>query len=309
GEISFPTDGQEYGHNLNCSWIIKSLPDTVIKINFISFNTEKDYDNLLIWDGKNDGSQLLGNFSGNTIHKNQMSSSNYVYLQFLSDESTSGVGFRILWQQILNKGCEKNEFECDKKCLTVDKRCNGNYDCQDKTDETCECEYAGKMYSYGAQIPDVCASLICKHGMWYPSGYINQDCSECTLYNDPHIKAYEDLYYDWHGQCNYSITQEGKSYTPDFALYGKFDQCLRGISNPTCIGEFVYKDSDTLSVSFGSTMDQKENNIMHITVNGFSQLVNSSSFALGLEVGNTKQHVLAWVAGGCLRILGTKGLM
>lgn len=75
------------------------------------FQTELGYDILEIHDGPNLLSPLIGSFNGTQVPQFLFSSSNFLYLLFITDNSRSNVGFKILyeskleakWGDIVNK--------------------------------------------------------------------------------------------------------------------------------------------------------------------------------------------------------------
>lgn len=62
------------------------------------FQTELGYDILEIHDGPNLLSSLIGSFNGTQVPQFLFSSSNFLYLLFITDNSRSNVGFKILYE-------------------------------------------------------------------------------------------------------------------------------------------------------------------------------------------------------------------
>lgn len=62
------------------------------------FQTELGYDILEIHDGPNLLSPLIGSFNGTQVPQFLFSSSNFLYLLFITDNSRSNVGFKILYE-------------------------------------------------------------------------------------------------------------------------------------------------------------------------------------------------------------------
>ncbi|CAL4062946.1 unnamed protein product, partial [Meganyctiphanes norvegica] len=273
GVLLHPIGSDNYANNKVCEWMIISPNGTNITLTFEMVDTQLDIDFLTIWDGDSDKSSKLAMISGPFDIPQLTSSSNYLYLRFTTDDSVTATGFKIMWKA--NTGV---------------------------------CSYNSIVYNEDEALPNVCVGLICKGGKWLPNGQINSQCSECTVYNDPHFKTFMNVRYDWHGHCNYSITQRGKSMSPDLALFGKFDECLSNVPNPTCLGELVYKDSEDVFVEFGASVIQIQNDrsLFHVIVNGQKQKVRSSSFAESLN--GTINSILAWEENGCLKIVGTQGI-
>lgn len=69
------------------------------------FQTELGYDILEIHDGPNLLSSLIGSFNGTQVPQFLFSSSNFLYLLFITDNSRSNVGFKILYESKLETKC------------------------------------------------------------------------------------------------------------------------------------------------------------------------------------------------------------
>ncbi len=86
-----------YQNNTNCSWLIspQSVEDSVssIKIFFDKMDTEEGSDFITIYDGDSDSAPVLGQFSGNNLPENIVSSGNKVFVTFISDDSSTGEGW------------------------------------------------------------------------------------------------------------------------------------------------------------------------------------------------------------------------
>ncbi|XP_029701072.1 CUB and sushi domain-containing protein 3 isoform X7 [Takifugu rubripes] len=89
-----------YKDSLSCEWVIESEPGRSIKITFDKFQTELGYDILEIHDGPNLLSPLIGSFNGTQVPQFLFSSSNFLYLLFITDNSRSNVGFKILYESV-----------------------------------------------------------------------------------------------------------------------------------------------------------------------------------------------------------------
>ncbi|CAL4105042.1 unnamed protein product [Meganyctiphanes norvegica] len=100
GFFKYPNGTTNYPSNANCSWIITTAPKTSINFFISMLDTEKDFDFLYIRDGNNSQSPLLLSLSGNQALPPMFSSSNKLFLQFSSDQSTSLTGFTFHWQQV-----------------------------------------------------------------------------------------------------------------------------------------------------------------------------------------------------------------
>lgn len=84
--------GFDYVNNQNCSWLIQPTSGTVT-LSFTSFDTEAGIDTLTVYDGPNNTSPVLGNFSGNTIPMSVTSTSNVMYVEFNTNATINGPGW------------------------------------------------------------------------------------------------------------------------------------------------------------------------------------------------------------------------
>ncbi|MBN3320802.1 CSMD1 protein, partial [Atractosteus spatula] len=90
-----------YKDSLNCEWVIEARKDHAIKISFERFQTEVNYDTLEIRDGPANSSPLIGEYHGTQAPHFLISTSNYMYLLFTTDNSRSSVGFQIRYESIM----------------------------------------------------------------------------------------------------------------------------------------------------------------------------------------------------------------
>eukprot|EP00063_Salmo_salar_P060825 XP_014035660.1 PREDICTED: CUB and sushi domain-containing protein 1-like isoform X3 [Salmo salar] len=90
-----------YKDSLNCEWVIEASKDHAIKISFDRFQTEVNYDTLEIRDGPSNSSPLIGEYHGTQAPHFLISTSNYMYLLFTTDNSRSSVGFQIRYDSVM----------------------------------------------------------------------------------------------------------------------------------------------------------------------------------------------------------------
>lgn len=80
------------------------------------FQTELGYDILEIHDGPNLLSTLVGSFNGTQVPQFLFSSSNFLYLLFITDNSRSNVGFKILYE---SKSENESADIVNEKCYSI----------------------------------------------------------------------------------------------------------------------------------------------------------------------------------------------
>uniref|UniRef100_A0A8B9EFD0 CUB and Sushi multiple domains 3 n=1 Tax=Anser cygnoides TaxID=8845 RepID=A0A8B9EFD0_ANSCY len=90
GTIYSPGYPDEYPNFQDCFWLVRVPPGNGIYINFTVLQTEPIYDFITVWDGPDQTSPQIGQFSGNTALESVYSTSNQVLIKFHSDFTTSG---------------------------------------------------------------------------------------------------------------------------------------------------------------------------------------------------------------------------
>uniref|UniRef100_A0AAQ4P1M7 CUB and Sushi multiple domains 3a n=1 Tax=Gasterosteus aculeatus aculeatus TaxID=481459 RepID=A0AAQ4P1M7_GASAC len=94
GTIYSPGHPEEYPNFQDCVWSVRVPPGHGIYINFTVLSTEPVYDYITVWDGPDQSSPQIGQFSGNTALESVYSTSNIILIKFHSD--FSGAGFFVL---------------------------------------------------------------------------------------------------------------------------------------------------------------------------------------------------------------------
>ncbi|WP_422089875.1 CUB domain-containing protein [Tenacibaculum ovolyticum] len=82
-----------YEDNKNCTWLIQPSNGGTVTLNFDSFNTEKKYDSVTVYDGVDASAAQLGSFSGSTIPSDVTSTGNAMFVKFTSDGSINKAGW------------------------------------------------------------------------------------------------------------------------------------------------------------------------------------------------------------------------
>ncbi|XP_076818368.1 scavenger receptor cysteine-rich domain-containing protein DMBT1-like [Clavelina lepadiformis] len=95
--FSSPDYPSNYPNDLNCTYIIEAANDgDQVEIAFIEILTERCCDYIIVRDGRNSNSPIIGNFRGNiTRDLTYISSFGALYIEFESDESITFTGFQV----------------------------------------------------------------------------------------------------------------------------------------------------------------------------------------------------------------------
>uniref|UniRef100_A0AAY4DQL8 CUB and Sushi multiple domains 2 n=1 Tax=Denticeps clupeoides TaxID=299321 RepID=A0AAY4DQL8_9TELE len=108
GIITSPNFPVQYDNNSNCTWIITAAdPSKVIKLMFEEFDLERGYDTLTVGDGANIGDQrtVFHVLSGTTTPDLVVSTSNQMWLNFKTDDTSGSLGFKVSYEEIDQGGC------------------------------------------------------------------------------------------------------------------------------------------------------------------------------------------------------------
>ena len=90
------TDGSgvdKYANNSECTWLIQPTNANTITLSFSSFDTELNYDGVIVFDGTNSSAPVLGQFTGTTLPTSVTSNGGSMFVAFISDESFRSNGW------------------------------------------------------------------------------------------------------------------------------------------------------------------------------------------------------------------------
>ncbi len=83
----------DYLNDSDCRKLIQVADADYITLTFTSFNTERNYDYVRVYDGSSTSDPLLGEFSGNTMPPSLTSSGGSLLIHFSSDYSVTAAGW------------------------------------------------------------------------------------------------------------------------------------------------------------------------------------------------------------------------
>lgn len=109
--------GQIYKANTECMWIIIAPKSNIIRLNWMSFDLEKQsgsncYDYVQLLDNSTNGD--IGMFCGDSHPLLTMSSSNILKIKFVTDFSNQFGGFEVSYDFVNASDCKikEKEIEC-----------------------------------------------------------------------------------------------------------------------------------------------------------------------------------------------------
>uniref|UniRef100_A0A8C5WZA5 Mucin-5AC n=1 Tax=Laticauda laticaudata TaxID=8630 RepID=A0A8C5WZA5_LATLA len=119
--------------------------------------------------------------------------------------------------------------------------------------EQCSCIYNGESYFPGMTYSAPCRSCVCSGGEW---NCTDLPCSGiCSIEGGSHISTYDEVWYNFHGKCNYILTKICEEET--FTVLGDLGPC--GFTeSETCLKMVA------LTINRGETVST----VMHQNVSG-----------------------------------------
>ena len=117
GSFSDGSGTNKYANNSNCSWLIQPANATSITLSFSSFDTELNYDGVIVYDGGNSSAPVLGQFSGTTLPAAVTSTGGSMYVSFISDEALRANGWNASYTST-NSSTGSTTYHLDRKVLS-----------------------------------------------------------------------------------------------------------------------------------------------------------------------------------------------
>ena len=77
--------------SISCCFVILQI----IKLAFLRFDTEREYDLVKVFEGRNTSTPKLGEFSGETSPNYVVSTTGYLYVYFETDLKITKTGFNL----------------------------------------------------------------------------------------------------------------------------------------------------------------------------------------------------------------------
>ncbi|XP_038589680.1 bone morphogenetic protein 1-like isoform X1 [Micropterus salmoides] len=129
GQIQSPNYPDDYLSNKVCVWKITVAEGFDVGLSFQSFEIERHdscaYDYVEVRDGSSESSPLLGHFCGYDKPDDIKSSSNQLWLKFVSDGSVNKAGFAANFFKEMDECSRPDNGHCEQRCLNT----LGSYRC------------------------------------------------------------------------------------------------------------------------------------------------------------------------------------
>ncbi|CAL8321576.1 unnamed protein product [Lota lota] len=152
GQIQSPNYPDDYQSNKDCVWIITVAQEFHVGLSFQSFEIENhdscSYDYLDVRDGGSASSPMLGHFCGRDKPADIQSSSNQLWITFVSDGSVNKAGFSASFFKETDECSAPDRGGCEQRCLNT----LGSY--------TCACDPGYELVSDGRRCDTACGGFI-----------------------------------------------------------------------------------------------------------------------------------------------------
>lgn len=110
GTFADGSGANNYGNNADCKWLIEPVGATQITLNFTSFDTELNYDGVIVYDGNNTSAPQLGTYTGNTLPPTITSTGGAMLVWFLSDIAERKQGWAANYNSTITTGINESEI-------------------------------------------------------------------------------------------------------------------------------------------------------------------------------------------------------
>ncbi|XP_078681224.1 uncharacterized protein LOC144916106 [Branchiostoma floridae x Branchiostoma belcheri] len=148
GSFSSPNYPNYYPHDHDCRYEISVTPPKVITLTFTDFVVENGHDYVYVYDGNTtDSTFQIAKLTGTTIPDPVTSTGSFMTVQLVTDAADTAIGFQanFVAEDKVFSECSIGEYRCADgvTCIDAWKRCDGNNDCRDNSDEDeshCACQ-------------------------------------------------------------------------------------------------------------------------------------------------------------------------
>ncbi|KAI8513402.1 hypothetical protein Bbelb_100410 [Branchiostoma belcheri] len=148
GSFSSPNYPNYYPHDHDCRYEISVTPPKVITLTFTDFVVENGHDYVYVYDGNTtDSTFQIAKLTGTTIPDPVTSTGSFMTVQLVTDAADTAIGFQAYFvaEDKVFSECVIGEYRCADgvTCIDAWKRCDGNNDCRDNSDEDeshCACQ-------------------------------------------------------------------------------------------------------------------------------------------------------------------------
>ncbi|KAL5017782.1 hypothetical protein ScPMuIL_003504 [Solemya velum] len=244
GQLTSPNYPDDYKPNKECVWKITVPEDYSVALKFQSFEIENHdncvYDYLEVRDGHELTSPLIGRFCGYKIPEDIKSSTNRLFVKFVSDGSVQKAGFAASFVKEYDE-CATDFHGCDHICVNT----LGSF--------RCECKIGYELHSDGKKCEDACGGYIDQangtiQSPSFPDLYPpNKNCVWQIVAPEQYRITLNMTHFDLEGNnqdCEYDSVRVSSGMGEDSVVHGVF--CGSSLPMPTT------SEGNTLRIEFNS---------------------------------------------------------
>lgn len=244
GQLTSPNYPDDYKPNKECIWKITVPEDYSVAVKFQSFEIENHdncvYDYLEIRDGHEETSPLIGTFCGYKLPEDIKSTSNKLYVKFVSDGSVQKAGFAASFVKEYDE-CATDIHGCDHECVNT----LGSF--------KCECKIGYELHSDGKKCEDACGGYIDQangtlQSPSFPELYPpNKNCVWQIAAPEQYRITLNFTHFDLEGNnqnCEYDSVRIISGTSPDSVVNGVY--CGSTLPMP------ITSEANTLRIEFNS---------------------------------------------------------
>ncbi|XP_050973618.1 bone morphogenetic protein 1a [Labeo rohita] len=222
GQIQSPNYPDDYRPNKVCVWKVTVAQGYHVGLTFQSFEIERHdncaYDYLEVRDGNSESSPLLGRFCGYDKPDDIKSSSNQLWMKFVSDGSVNKAGFAANFFKEMDECSRPDNGRCEQRCVNT----LGSY--------KCACDPGYELAADKRSCEAACGGFITKlngsiTSPGWPKEYPpNKNCIwQLVAPTQYRITLLFDVFEtEGNDVCKYDFVEVRSGLSADSRLHGKF---------------------------------------------------------------------------------------
>lgn len=222
GHIQSPNYPDDYRPSKVCVWKITVSEGFHVGLTFQSFEIERHdscaYDYLEIRDGSSEASSLIGRYCGYDKPDDIKSTSNKLWMKFVSDGSINKAGFAVNFFKEVDECSRPNNGGCEQRCVNT----LGSY--------KCACDPGYELASDKRRCEAACGGFLTKlngsiTSPGWPKEYPpNKNCIWQLVAPTQYRISLQFDFFETEGNdvCKYDFVEVRSGLTADSKLHGKF---------------------------------------------------------------------------------------
>ncbi|XP_070808313.1 bone morphogenetic protein 1 isoform X2 [Pituophis catenifer annectens] len=222
GHIQSPNYPDDYRPNKLCTWKITVSEGYHVGLTFLSFEIERHdncaYDYLEIRDGSSESDPVIGRYCGYDRPDDIKSTSNKLWMRFVSDGSINKAGFAVNYFKEVDECSRPNNGGCEQRCVNT----LGSY--------KCACEPGYELAPDKRKCEAACGGFLTKlngsiTSPGWPKEYPpNKNCIwQLVAPTQYRISLLFDFFEtEGNDVCKYDFVEVRSGLTSEAKLHGKF---------------------------------------------------------------------------------------